>query len=406
MITLFMEFRGLYAPKFYVFIGVECMSVELRKKQIADMIEKIINPELKKIAKEYIKLRMGSVGSIETVRSDAEAISFFGRIIDKVYITKQDAIKYIQVFGSTHKKITLKTHTLRVAKFLEEMDIAEQEAIRLLRSIKVKKEDKTRIKSKKDLLTKEEVRMLVLNAPSPKMAALIAVLYETGARIDELLNVKIGDIEFHEQYAEIYIRKSKTRERSVPIIESLPYLLNWLRVHPHRNDKEAYVFNSRKTKQKMTTLNADILIKRLGKKVLRRNVYPHLFRHTRVTHLMKKMKESPLKQLMGWTKDSRMLGVYDHLDDSDAMDEYMQLYGLVPRKNDEVPLDITIECPRCGMQNMQNAIYCNRCGFLLKIEHVEKVKQAEELGTRILRLVLQDPEVKAVIKKKLEEVQV
>ena len=60
---------------------------------------------------------------------------------------------------------------------------------------------------------------------------------DTGARPHELLNLRIKDVEFVEEggsrYAKIVV-DGKTGERSLALIDSIPYVTQWISNHPPR----------------------------------------------------------------------------------------------------------------------------------------------------------------------------
>lgn len=63
-----------------------------------------------------------------------------------------------------------------------------------------------------------------------------AMANDTSARPGELLNLKISDIVFKVsesgiQYAEIVV-SGKTKSRTLPLINCIPYLKDWLQHHP------------------------------------------------------------------------------------------------------------------------------------------------------------------------------
>jgi len=75
------------------------------------------------------------------------------------------------------------------------------------------------------LLTEEDVMRLVRAARSLRDKAFIITLYESGARIGEIGSMRIRDVEFKENYAVITLR-GKTGMRRIPVVASVPYLLN------------------------------------------------------------------------------------------------------------------------------------------------------------------------------------
>jgi integrase/recombinase XerD len=70
---------------------------------------------------------------------------------------------------------------------------------------------------------------------------------DTSCRPHELLALKIKDIAFKSvdkyQYAQVVVN-GKTGSRSIPLIQSLPYIKDWLANHPSRNNPNSPVFVS------------------------------------------------------------------------------------------------------------------------------------------------------------------
>jgi integrase len=68
---------------------------------------------------------------------------------------------------------------------------------------------------------------------------------DLSARPHEILNLKIKDIVFktagNKQYAEVLVN-GKTGSRHIPLIQSLPYVKEWLSNHPSRNNPNSPLF--------------------------------------------------------------------------------------------------------------------------------------------------------------------
>ncbi len=68
---------------------------------------------------------------------------------------------------------------------------------------------------------------------------------DLSARPHEILNLKIKDIVFkavgNKQYAEILVN-GKTGSRHIPLIQSIPYVKDWLSNHPARNNSNSPLF--------------------------------------------------------------------------------------------------------------------------------------------------------------------
>ena len=69
---------------------------------------------------------------------------------------------------------------------------------------------------------------------------------DLSARPHEILNLKIKDIIFKtvdngKQYAEVLVN-GKTGSRHIPLIQSIPYIKEWLSNHPSRNNPNSPLF--------------------------------------------------------------------------------------------------------------------------------------------------------------------
>jgi len=163
----------------------------------------------------------------------------------------------------------------------------------------------------------EEVKRLINSAEHPRDKAFISMLYELGARISEIGNLRICDIS-RDKYSFIVDLKGKTGQRSIRLILSEPYLSVWLNEHPLRDNPQAplWVKLGKYEGEPLNYSGLSSIVKRLARKAgIKKRIYPHLFRHTRVTHLLlsNQLNEAKAKVLFGWTPDSKMLSEYSHL---------------------------------------------------------------------------------------------
>jgi integrase len=80
-----------------------------------------------------------------------------------------------------------------------------------------------------DLWTQRECDVFLKYCPSKRDKAYLSMALDTSCRPSELLNLRVEDIKFKsnsngtKQYAEITIN-GKTGQRTVPLINSLPYI--------------------------------------------------------------------------------------------------------------------------------------------------------------------------------------
>ncbi len=239
------------------------------------------------------------------------------------------------------------------------------------------------------IITPEELDKLLRATEHPRLKALIAVAYETGARPHELLSLRLRDVVFRDRYALLKV-SGKTGERAVPIIHSLPYLTAWLNVHPAREDPEAPLFCVvwRGRIKPITSDAFSKALRELSKRAgLSRRIHPYMFRHTRLTELAAKgLGEYQMKQLAGWTPGSRMADRYIRLGQHAGIRAVLVLEGVEEPGEVERPRPVlrTARCPRCGYENMSDALYCARCGFSLREEAALEAMSADELLAKLL----------------------
>jgi integrase/ribosomal protein L40E len=250
------------------------------------------------------------------------------------------------------------------------------------------------------ILTKEEIELLASKASNLRDKALVLVLYESGCRVSELLNMKIKDVAF-DQYGCHVLVSGKTGWRRVRIIEYSKDFLNWLDSHPLKNDQEAYVWVSLENFRKVISPNAvNSLLKRLARIAgILKPVHPHAFRHARATHLAKQLPEAVMKEYFGWTMDSRMASVYYHLSGRDVDEALLKAYGYKPEQSEAKTIPLRI-CSNCGEANSLLAHFCKKCNSILDLSLAWREK--DEAVAKVLEALKKDEwfvrKVKSVIK--------
>jgi site-specific recombinase XerD len=216
-----------------------------------------------------------------------------------------------------------------------------------------------------DMLTEEEVKRMIEVTRKPRNRALIAFLYESGARIGEVMNLRIKDVDFTGDFCRVMLR-GKTGMRKIPLITSVPYLTTWINQHPTREDPESLVFVSTGCRNHKKPLSYNtfnkVLLKSGHKARVRKALNPHNFRHSRATHLANKLTEQQLKIYFGWSGNSKMTSTYVHLSGRDIESAILEANGL--RKKEERPDSLLRprQCPRCREDNEATSDICHRCG--------------------------------------------
>ena len=222
----------------------------------------------------------------------------------------------------------------------------------------------------KDLLTKEEVDEQIEAAYNPRDKAFIALLYETGARIGELIDLTVGDIEDREHGRKIVI-DGKTGPRRLPLNESVPYLNNWLNVHPTGNKEDPLWCQLRSPEPLSYEYIRQKILQKCGDRVgIEKPVNPHHYRHSRATELANVFTEAQLCEWFGWVQGSDIPAKYVHTSGRDIDQAYDELHGKADTSGTTAESS-TRECPRCDEINRKNAKWCDQCGMDLSQEQAE-----------------------------------
>jgi integrase/recombinase XerD len=172
-------------------------------------------------------------------------------------------------------------------------------------------------------LTNEQISALVNACHRLRDKLIILMLNGTGMRKGELLGLCHEDIgEFGDNYIRVVRRNNpngarvKGQERTIPVVPELLSMYNDYLIHEYPEPTSNYVFVNIWEGNLGMPMNPDVLntmFTRLSKKT-GVHVYPHLFRHTYATRLLK-ANYSPerVKYLLGHTSIQTTLDVYSHV---------------------------------------------------------------------------------------------
>ena len=236
--------------------------------------------------------------------------------------------------------------------------------------------------SREQLLNDEDIELMVSNCKTFQERAMILLDYEAGARIGEVLSLKIKHIKHEKNWIKIMV-DGKTGDRGIRLLKSRNALLDWLNVHPYVQDPEAPLWVKEVGKNKGQPMTYDAARNRLqsimrkcgwivyqedpltGKKrkIVKRRVYFHLFRHSSATQSAAIYSETILRKMYGWSMSSKMVARYTHIVDKDVDDAIAKTHGLkVETTKDNIPKI----CSRCKTAYDFGGKFCSNCGNPVK----------------------------------------
>jgi integrase/recombinase XerD len=363
-------------------------------KEIKDTIKKFVNDL--KIKENISEIRR--INYIQRLRKIASWIP--DSFLDPTEESMNEVLK--QLYDNDYTDWTRNTFVIMLKKFYR-WKLKELPAFIKDMKVRIKENGK----EVDDLLTSQEVTALIENSKNARDKALLSVLYDSGCRIGELINMRIKDLGFDEFGALLRVT-GKTGFRQVRIVgNSIAYLRAWLDNHPLRNDVNAFLFCNLSENilgRSLTYADVYSIIRHTAKRAgIKKRIHPHLFRHTRATILASKVTEAPLEAQMGWVHGSRQTRTYVHLSLRDQDNAILKAYGIKVPENETIQEDKPKECPRCHTLNPSDAQYCRNCWmpFDVKIaldmeekerKTIEAIKRTDVVDPLVKKLIDEAPE--------------
>jgi site-specific recombinase XerD len=259
-----------------------------------------------------------------------------------------------------------------------------------------------------ELISEDEAKAIVQSCNHIRDKALMACLSESGCRISEIGNMQIKHIVIEPYGARISVN-GKTGSRKILIVNSVPYLQEWINSHPDSHNPEAFVWCDAKS-DLITYNRIAAILKTAAKKAgIKKRIHPHLLRHSKATQLATFMSDSQLKHYLGWTQGSKMAGIYVHMSGKDTDEAIFRANGIKTTEEKKEPSLKPLACNRCHSINPATHRFCNKCGFVLDNPTAQEIirQESEQKGAVIcLDKLLQDPEVKKILMKKLYLMQI
>ncbi|MGB5237477.1 MAG: site-specific tyrosine recombinase XerD [Flavobacteriaceae bacterium] len=175
-----------------------------------------------------------------------------------------------------------------------------------------------------DTLSTDEINQLIstidLSGPQgERNRAMVETLYGCGLRVSELINLKISDLFFEEDFIKVTGKGDK--QRFVPISQVNQKYIDLYRYHVrlHQNIKKGHedILFLNRNGRKLSRAMVFAIIKKLSEAAgLKKNISPHTFRHSFATHLLQNGADLRAIQQMLGHESITTTEVYMHVDRS------------------------------------------------------------------------------------------
>lgn len=333
-----------------------------------------------------------------------------GKDFDKA--TEQDIASVVsKIQQSNYAEWTKYTYKVMIKRFYKWVVYKDkcEEYPTIVKWIKVTmNKGKLRLPNEGDLLTEDDLMKLIDSCKHIRDKAFVSLLWESGARVGEIGNMKIKNIVF-DQYGSKLTLFGKTGSRKIRVINATSHLATWLDVHPDKHNPEANVWVSIGTMnygKPMAYGTIRLLLIRLFERAgIRKRFNPHLFRHSRATVMSKYLTEFQMNQYFGWVQGSNMPATYVHMSGRDVDDAILKMNNLKVSEEDKKPEMNPITCPRCEIINAYGNKFCTKCGCLLDEKEqfkMEELAERKENANKLMEKLLQDKDIQSLISEKLK----
>ncbi|MDO3695652.1 tyrosine-type recombinase/integrase [Wenyingzhuangia sp. chi5] len=165
-----------------------------------------------------------------------------------------------------------------------------------------------------NVLSKEEVIELIRVTKNLKHRVCIALIYSSGLRIGELINLKLRDIDLQRQVLKVQIGKGR-KDRYIPIANVImPLLHNYLTTY----EPKTYLIEGVDEETPYSTESIRKFLKKsCGLARIIKRVTPHTLRHSYATHLLENGTDIRyIQELLGHSRPETTM-VYTHVRSQD-----------------------------------------------------------------------------------------
>ncbi|HKO63782.1 MAG TPA: hypothetical protein VJU13_01145 [Candidatus Nitrosocosmicus sp.] len=270
---------------------------------------------------------------------------------------------------------------------------------------RLSKREKTSYKPS-DVWDERDISVFLKYCPNKRDRCYYAIAFDMSARPHEILSLRIKNIKFcitddNKQYVEVKIPDGKTGSRVIVLMDSIPYLKEWLLEHPHCSNPNAYLFiiknGARLTYEGLASRStyyeniyypslvnntSSIEVATSDKAIIRNlltkpwNLY--VLRHSALTKKSQFLTEANLRSHAGWTASSKMPQVYIHLS-GESNNAILEKYGIRTKETKEKENILKAkECPNCQEINKHETKFCSRCRMVLSYDSYNEVRSEDK----------------------------
>ena len=272
----------------------------------------------------YLKIeRQLSSNTIDSYKRDLED---FYKFTNKSYkfVTKDDVIKYLEYLNNKINPRSINRHIVSIKnyfKFLEKNNNINYNPLEEITGLKTPKK-LPRILSEDDV---NNLLDIALNdAYSYRNKAMLELMYSSGLRVSELLNLEVNNIDFNMNLVRVFGKGSK--ERIVPMDDiATKYLNEYINIYRNTllKNKESDILFLNSRGDKLTRQGFFKILKTIAKeKGIKKELSPHTLRHSFATHLLNHGADLRSIQTMLGHENIETTQIYTHVSENFIKENY------------------------------------------------------------------------------------
>lgn len=272
----------------------------------------------------YLKIeRQLSPNTIDSYERDLED---FYKFTGKSYkfVTKDDFINYITYLNKKISPRSINRHIVSIKnyfKFLERNNLINSNPSLDITGLKTPKK-MPRILSEDDINNLLDIPLN--DAYSYRNKAMLELMYSSGLRVSELLNLGVNNIDFNMNLVRVYGKGSK--ERIVPIDDiATAYLYEYINVYRNTllKNKESDILFLNSRGDKLSRQGFFKILKEIAKlKGIKKELSPHTIRHSFATHLLNNGADLRSIQTMLGHENIETTQIYTHVSNNYVKENY------------------------------------------------------------------------------------
>jgi len=385
-----------------------------------------VNPSNARIIHDYIMAEQAEINIQESTKSDKiKKLCLFSRFFSHrknfTEMTKNDILSYLNSLRKsneedpTHKSIgTYNGRQMVYMKFFrwlynpDEPDHRKRITPPCMVGVKSLPRKEKSAYQPGEIWTADDHAIFLKYCPSARDRCYHTMAYDASTRPHEILELRINDIQWKisndgVQYAEIHVH-GKTGSRTLPLINSIPYIKEWLTSHhPFGNNPDSKLFIPHGKANFGQPITRDGMLKHYQsyyrdvyfpnlmnnpaipaedreaiRKLLKKRWNLYIFRHSALTHKSQILKETTLKDHAGWSMNSKMPSVYLHYFGTESCNSLLEASGILKKESAQASHLISSQCPSCNEPNKSGAKFCVRCKMVLTYDAYNEIQEKEQ----------------------------